>query len=67
MSASGEHLSQERLSDSAMRVLKELEGLLARVEFKPLRNNLHRCDDQPALFNIVERLTKELEFIKVKV
>jgi hypothetical protein len=67
MPASGEHLSQERLSGKAMEVLEELKDLLGAIEFKPERKNLYRCDNQPALFDIVQRLTKELQFITVKV
>lgn len=67
MSVSGEHLSQERLSGKAMDVLTELKGLLEAIEFKPERNNLLCCDNLPALFDIVQRLTKELHFITVKV
>jgi hypothetical protein len=67
MSITGEHLSQEILSEKAMEVLKELEDLLESIEFKPERNNLHCCDNRPTLFNIVKRLIEELGFIKVKV
>ncbi len=60
MSALGEHLSQERLSGSAMAVLKELEVWLETRAFKRQRDNLYCCEHEPALFDIVVRLTKEL-------
>lgn len=67
MSTSDEHLSQEMLSGTAMAVLEELEVLLKSLNFKLERHNLHRCDDQAALFTIVQRLTQELHFITIKV
>jgi hypothetical protein len=67
MSASGEHLSQERLSGEAMEALKGLKELLQTIEFKPERENLYLCDNHPALLDIVQRLIKELQFITVKV
>jgi hypothetical protein len=62
MSVLGE---QERLSPKAMEVLTELKVI--KLKFQPVRSNLYHCEDQPALFSLVQRLTKELEFITVKV
>lgn len=71
MSSPGEHLYQERLNDKANEVLKELKDLLKDLleqqKFKMLRKNLYLCEDEPALFDIVKRLIKELDFIKTKV
>jgi len=66
MSTSGEHLSQESLSEKAMKVLDDLEGLLAGIEFTPETQNLHRCAHSTALLNVVQLLIKELDFIPTK-
>ena len=67
MSAPGGHLHQERLSEKAMEVLEGLKGFLNSLDFKPKRNNLHHCNDQAALYDVIQRLIMELQFITIKV
>ena len=71
MPSPGEHLYQERLSEKSNEMLKELKDLLKDLleqnKFKILKNNLYLCEEDPALFDIVKRLIKELDFIKIKV
>jgi hypothetical protein len=67
MSVSGEHLSQQMLGEKAMEVLTELNTLLEAVNFKQHTSNLYRCENSPALRTMVQRLIKELQFIRYKV
>jgi hypothetical protein len=61
MSILVEHLSQERLSRKEMDSLTELMVLLKAIDFKPERSNPYRYDNEPGLFDIVQRLIKELD------
>jgi hypothetical protein len=60
MSILGDHLSQERLSGKAMEILTELMVLHETIDFKPETSNPNRCDNEPGVFDIVQRLIKEL-------
>lgn len=76
MSASGEHLSVERLSREAMVVVEEIEYWLEKVAVSDMHRietpkqetpNLYYYNSTPALFDLVKRLVKEMPFIEQKV
>jgi len=76
MSASGKHLSVERLSSEAIVVVEEIEYLLEKVAVsdvyrieKPKQetSNLYYYNSTPALFDVIKRLVKEMLFSEQKV
>ena len=58
-----EYLHQGKLGGGVMEVLKDLEDLLAGVEFETERDTLHRCcDDRPDGLDMFKRLVRATGF-----